>query len=72
MTNSKQARPPRPNVAAPRAAATTGRALTNPGALLERPVVPRLRCDSCGRLVSMLVDDGPLCIRCDSLFFPSA
>lgn len=28
-------------------------------------------CESCGRSVPMLVDDGPLCMRCDALHFPA-
>jgi hypothetical protein len=29
-----------------------------------------LRCLSCGGRFGMLVDDGPLCIRCDAFHFP--
>ena len=28
-------------------------------------------CQSCGRQVPLLVDDGPLCLRCDALHFPA-
>ena len=29
-------------------------------------------CGSCGLKVTVLVDDGPLCVRCDALHYPVA
>jgi hypothetical protein len=32
---------------------------------------PGYRCQACSHIVPALVDDGPLCIRCDALHYPA-